>query len=299
MITKAIFENFQSHKSTELNLSKGVNCIVGSSDVGKTALIRGLRWLAWNRPSGDAFRSHWGGDTRVSVELDGLVTVERVRDRENAYYLEGTKYSAVKTDVPDDVARVLNLNETNLQSQFDRPFLLDVSPGEVAAHFNRIARLDVIDKATKYVQSLIRTHEQEEANYKSQKEDLESQLKEYDDLDQLDQLVSQLETLDARRDDLITRRHRILSVISDLEEIDPELEEFMKLTECEEDIHILISLNENRKTQSSKVILLRSLITQITVAQSSITSAKREVVEAERDFDKAFPTVCPLCGKPK
>jgi len=56
MIKYLQIQNFQSHKDSLLEFDPGVNVIVGSSDSGKTAVIRALRWLVWNRPSGDAFR---------------------------------------------------------------------------------------------------------------------------------------------------------------------------------------------------------------------------------------------------
>ena len=61
MIQSLQINNFQSHKYSVMELHKGVNVIIGPSDSGKTTILRALRWLVWNRPSGDAFRSDWGG----------------------------------------------------------------------------------------------------------------------------------------------------------------------------------------------------------------------------------------------
>ena len=44
MIDKIKIENIQSHKNTELNLSNGINVIVGSSNNGKSAILRALYW---------------------------------------------------------------------------------------------------------------------------------------------------------------------------------------------------------------------------------------------------------------
>lgn len=71
MIRSIHLQNLQSHKDTKLEFSDGVNVIVGSSDSGKSAILRGLGWVATNRPAGDEFRSDWAGkeNTSVSIQL--------------------------------------------------------------------------------------------------------------------------------------------------------------------------------------------------------------------------------------
>jgi len=70
MIKQLTIKNFQSHKKTKLEFSDGVNIIIGQSDSGKTAIIRALNWVVNNKPSGDSFRSHWGGDTNVEITME-------------------------------------------------------------------------------------------------------------------------------------------------------------------------------------------------------------------------------------
>ena len=68
MIQSLALKNFQSHKDTLIKFDPGVNVIVGSTDSGKSAIIRALRWLVWNRPIGDKMRSNWGGETEVIID---------------------------------------------------------------------------------------------------------------------------------------------------------------------------------------------------------------------------------------
>ena len=83
MIKQINIKNFQSHKSTQLKLDPGVNVIVGSSDSGKTAIIRAYLWVVDNRPLGNAFVSHWALDekgkqkepTSVSIIVNGDQTL--------------------------------------------------------------------------------------------------------------------------------------------------------------------------------------------------------------------------------
>ena len=79
MIKEIDIVNFQSHKSTHLDLVPGVNVIVGASDSGKSAIIRALRWLIWNRPVGDAFISHWADGGFVNIVTDQMDVIQRAK----------------------------------------------------------------------------------------------------------------------------------------------------------------------------------------------------------------------------
>ena len=154
MIKSLSLVNFQSHEETKLDFVPGVNVIIGSSNSGKSALMRGLFWVLNNRPSGTAFVSHWNQDkkgepldnTEVMVTTKDGGEVLRIRAKGlNAYLIDGKQAEAIRTDVPPEVLDVLNMNDINVQRQMDGPFLLSESSAEVARFFNRIIHLDVID----------------------------------------------------------------------------------------------------------------------------------------------------------
>jgi len=89
MIKNIRIINFQSHQNSFLKFDSGVNIIVGESDRGKSAIIRALRWLIWNRPTGDDFRSNWGGDTEVTIEINDEVFITRKKTKSfNGYIVK-------------------------------------------------------------------------------------------------------------------------------------------------------------------------------------------------------------------
>lgn len=155
MLENLTIKNVQSHECTSIDFSEGVNVIAGSSNSGKSVIMRSLWWLIYNRPLGvDALLSHWAyngkgkqsGEMRVSVTTDGH-KVERVRGKDvNGYVVDGVELDAVNSDVPEDVSRALRIGETNFQRQHDSPFLLSLTNGQIAQYFNRVVRLDVIDR---------------------------------------------------------------------------------------------------------------------------------------------------------
>jgi exonuclease SbcC len=53
MIDHVAIKNFQSHKNTNIDFQRnGVNVIVGTSDQGKSAILRAILWAVNNRPMG-------------------------------------------------------------------------------------------------------------------------------------------------------------------------------------------------------------------------------------------------------
>lgn len=163
MIESISLHNFQSHEDTMFQLHPGINAIIGASDKGKSAVLRGLSWVVFNRPSGDGFISDWaktekgaiqaGKAARVTLRMDGREVVRERSSERNSYIVDGQEFDAVRADVPEAVTEALRMGEVNVQRQHDAPFLVSASAGEVARFFNRQVRLDDIDTAHKLIDS--------------------------------------------------------------------------------------------------------------------------------------------------
>ena len=65
MIDKIKIQNYQSHENTELELSPGINVIIGETDRGKTSILRALNWMFSNRPLGEGFKCDKNIDSEV------------------------------------------------------------------------------------------------------------------------------------------------------------------------------------------------------------------------------------------
>jgi len=167
VINSLHIRNFQSHRDTRVEFASGVNVFVGTSDGGKSAVLRALLWLATNRPAGEAFRSTWGGETFVKAELDDEVAVSRIKSKTvNKYSLDlpdgvdnpNTDFKAMGQGVPAEVSAVLGLEPINVQRQMDSAFLLsdDWSPGRVAEYLNEVSGLSAIDTAMSAVNAKAR-----------------------------------------------------------------------------------------------------------------------------------------------
>lgn len=211
MIKSVELKNIQSHENTRLEFDKGINVIVGSSNSGKSAILRGLFWVRYNRPLGvDTLASHWAltdkGDLKkemsVTVENDSG-TVERRRAKgDNQYIVNGKVLDVVKSDVPVDVEAVLALSDTNIQKQLDEPFLLSKTSGEVARYFNRVVRLDIIDTVLGKAESSKRKIQSDIKSAESQVADCKEKLEGFGWLEEAGKLIGKYQRASERNSEL-------------------------------------------------------------------------------------------------
>lgn len=295
MIHKIDIENFQSHPKTELNLSKGVNVLLGQSDSGKTAIIRALRWLAWNRPGGDAFRSSWGGETQVKITLDDGKEIIRQKGKENVYKHDGKEFKAFGADVPEEVQSALQLNDINLQQQLDRPFLLDNSPGEIAQHFNRVAHLEKIDQSRRNVEQWLKELTRTVQSKEEQLKEAEESLAEYNYLDKFEVDVEMLENIEKELFNTSSKINKITKSIEQIQRIDKELEEKEWITSLEMDVDHIIQLMEERQTIQSNVRNFSDLKEKIQKIDNDLEE-KNVLVEAEAQVQALLDLYKELAG---
>lgn len=270
MIEQALITNFQSHKRSLLKFSKGVNVIVGQSDKGKTAVIRAIRWVAHNKPTGDSIRSNWGGDTSVTLQIDGKEIRRTKATGKNTYEIDDLQLKAFGQGVPQEVVQLVNFEEVNLQQQMDAPFLISKTSGEVATFFNKIANIDVIDRATANAKSAIAqttsTIKHNESSIKQKQSDLEK----YNNLEEIGKRLQELQTVDGKRLRLVQSKNSIHVALARIKQIDEELAEIKELVEDEQLINDLL---EKRKTLEEKNKQLRKL-----------QFAVRQVKELDKDL---------------
>lgn len=264
MINQIQIKNFQSHKDTILTFSPGVNVITGSSDHGKSAIIKALRWLIWNKPSGDDFRSHWGGDTEVTAKLEDGVVVSRIKKgSENLYKVDNLSFTAFGASVPEEVEKILNLTDINLQQQLNLPFLLTETPGNVAKHFNRVAKIDKINKTEKKINSEISQINLTIGKHEDDIQKYELELKELPNLEKIEIKLEILEKMERKRNTLSKNISDLRVLIRHIDIVDSEIIEDSKLLTFEKKIDQLIAKTNERDSIEDDMSRLDSLMTDI------------------------------------
>jgi exonuclease SbcC len=303
MIKSLVLKNFQSHKDSTLEFDPGVNVVIGKSDTGKSVILRALRWLIWNRPLGNDFRSTWGGKTWVEAHLDfppeHSDKVSRIKDKEEVYFGNKIEHKAFRSDVPEEVRKILNIGDINVQHQFAGPFLLaqETSPGDVAKHFNKVAKLDKIDDGVKNINSWIRQIEQNIKAHEMNIESSEAKLKDYDHLEKFEAEVEALEQLEKQYHAKMSNIVILEDLVEDIKEVDRDIACEKVYLEMEAEVTAILDLIYKRDAlEDGPITDISGILQELSAVNDSIKDEKQILQELEEQFEKEFPKICPLCG---
>lgn len=307
MISSLILRNFQSHKKTILNFSPNVNAIIGQSNSGKTAILRGLFWAIYNRPSGLSFISYWNRDKKgnpikpTSVTIQDYYQIKRIRSQElNGYKIipiyneEEIKLEAIGMDIPEQVEKILNIGEVNIQRQMDAPFLLSESASEVARFLNKEIRLDLIDKILSNAESKRRKYNSDIKQYEIEIELIGKELETFSILDEAERLNKQLNEVE-------TLMESIGDNIDGLEILNTDYKKYVKIIQnyvkipfknIEEIIEQLDEIKKEEKDIQENIDKLEDYKEEYREKENNIITYEQDI----KKLEKQMPANCPICG---
>ena len=297
MFKKLQIKNFKSHKDTEIDFHPNVNVLVGDPQSGKTNIIRGLLLLAKNRPSGGAFLSTFAGKkgcTEISLSCSDAPTIVLKKDIkiddegekriEKAEYILGDKsYKGFGKDVPDTIRDVLNLTDINIQKQFDIPFLITSSPGEIARTINRVTKLEPVDGWVGQLTSNINKTNVEIRIIEDQKKEIKSELERYSDIDEVEIIIDELFKTHVEERDLQRQEFVLDKYLVDMERIKEQLRKLTSLLSTEKYVLKAESLGK----QIDKLLEEQELLEEVLYLATDISTltgfleVEKEVLVAE------------------
>jgi DNA repair ATPase RecN len=227
MLKRIRIRNFQRHEDLKIRFDPQITAIVGPSDVGKSSILRAIRWVATNRPLGDGFIRYGSKSTAVKLWSDSG-QVERRRGSVNTYTVDTKVLEAFGVEVPGDVLRVLKIDSVNFQGQHESPFWFDLSPGDVAKQLNAIVDLSLIDKTMKKLNSRLRTAKAELSVCQQRLEKASEEHTSLEWIEDVNVLLIKVESLEKSCGDLVVRIGNLKWAIS---KADGSLLESVRLNE--------------------------------------------------------------------
>lgn len=193
--------NFQSIEDATVVID-GFVVITGPNNSGKTAFMRAVRGVFTNAPAGPLVRR---GATHLTVDIDmgdGNAVRWEKGDKINQYHLNGKKLENVGRGCPPEVLALgvqpiragSDLLWPQMAEQFRVLFLIG-SPGSAMAEaVADVERVGKLTSALKLAESDRRTSTSKLSVRKSDETTLVTQLAEFETLDRVETLVSQVET---------------------------------------------------------------------------------------------------------
>ena len=277
MINKITIQNFQSHTDSVLELSPGVNVITGSSDNGKSAIVKALRWLVRGKPMGDEFRNWNGGDVEVSASLtDGTIITKTKTKSETLYQINDNK-PLVGADVPEEIQKIFNITDINLHQQLTLPFLLTETPGNVAKHFSCIARIDQIHKTEKGINGAISRINHSIEKHENDIKKHTQELQEFPDLVKIEIELEVLENLETKRNQVSKSISDLNILIRHIDTVDERIENDSKLLIFEEEVDNLLLQIRERDSKSSQILQLTKVIGSIKTTDDKIKEFSKKI----------------------
>lgn len=252
--------NFQAHKQLSLELDKGITTIVGDSDVGKSAVLRALRWTLLNDFAGEDFINEGASS---AVALVGIrankqnLAVERQRGDGNTYKIiagESVEFASFGQGVPEEIAKILRVSELNFQSQHDAPFWFDLNGGELSKALNSVVDLSLIDESLANISKEV-YRSKERMNLKE--EDLQNSQRQIKAL-QNDQRITDFKALLKLNNQTVDAqtRHQTFSTLCAKIANNRAKEKQMRAEQAEEVLRLAVVWHANDKTTTNLYSLL-------------------------------------------
>ncbi len=296
VLEQLIIRNFQAHAKFILDFSPTVNCLVGKSDVGKSAVLRALRWLSLNKPQGEAFLREGQEHVSVRLKVDGHDILRERGTGLNSYSFDGHRFQAFGHDVPPEIASLLNVSELTFARQHDSPYWLSLSPGQVSRELNAVVDLEVIDASLSFIASEVRSSRSEIEVSEKRLAQAEEERDRLAWVKEASESLLSLSTLEGRIREELLKRSRINDLLLEGERLTLEgdrlalglLEGFLALQKGEE------VLARAKEAENVRILLDNSIRLEEERCRldESLADVRKELEELIGEGK-----LCPLCGQ--
>ncbi len=292
-------KNFQSYKDQVINLEPGLNLLVGTSDSGKSAILRAISFVLYNYPKKDTLIHFGEKETSVTLEFSDGVKVTRIKgDGRNAIIAvdaNGKKIEKEKidTEIPDEIKELLgNPPQDDFNGlisyadQFSKMFLVDLSPSELPRSLSNLTGIEVLEESAKKLmqnyKAIDKLNKSDELELKKLKKELEG----YDILDKHTEDISSIEAM----------IEKVSNIETEIAQMEPFCEIDMNVKE--EDISGIDLMLARIKSTRSEIKALTEIVDQINKLQ--IFSLLNEHVDVNPDgINGLLDLVQTLKGKVK
>lgn len=263
MIKSLEIKGLERHKKTKLEFHDKINVIIGSSNTGKSSIVKAINLLVNNIPGGNEFINHDMDKCSVQGVFNENDTIERIKNEKakiNKYIVNNIGFDSVNKTIPKEVKEITKFTDLNLRGQFDGFFLLQNNPGEVARKLNEIVNLQIMDDCIKKAKSKVTNQNQENKHLEKELALLKSKLIDYKWVDEADELLKEIEELNNKADIIINCIVDLKSHLSNLEYYDDKLKIVNEKLKAKNLYNSIIKDFDNYSSKKARYDILMNLI---------------------------------------
>lgn len=291
MLERLRIKDFQCHGDLGIEFGPKVTTLTGASDIGKSAVLRAIRWAMTNRPLGDAHVRNGAEGVVVKLLVDGRTVRRRRGKGVNAYELDRKRYEAFGGDVPEEIGNLLGVGDMNFQGQHDPSFWFGLSPPEVARQLNRVVDLDVMDAVTACVAACVRSVGVELDVVGRRLDGAQGELGGLSHVPGADKALKALEGLAEEGVVASVGRDALLAAVGDADRASRRAGET-----AVPDTSRLDALAEALEGAESRCRLLGIKVDGVAEKESALGDRYNSLVEVEGKMRSEVGDRCPLCG---
>lgn len=166
MLESLHLKDFQSHVNTKIEFDQLFNIIVGPSGSGKSAIIRALKYTAFNNAGSGEVRCPDAKSYVIDLCINGTHVTREKGEGVNSYTVADKEFVDVNRDVPNSVSDILNIRKVELDpaydlvvqfaDQMDAPFMLSEKDSIKMKFLNTLSGTNAVDLAAKEAVQLVK-----------------------------------------------------------------------------------------------------------------------------------------------
>lgn len=295
MLQQLRIKNFQCHKNLTIDFDEHLTVITGPSDIGKSAILRALQWLCFNRPAGSSFLRHGAKAVSVALVLPD-VSLLRFRGRyKNLYRLQGRTFTALgSAGVPEELSRILNTNPDSFGLQHEAPYWLSLSPGQVSRKLNTIVDLSLIDST---LGNLAKELRKARTICEITEQRLTSVIAQRDKLTWVQSADEQLTVLESMEIRLQQKRSRITQIKASLTRVQDTDQALQNASRTHRNAARVIRLGDEILSLRTRHKQLQENLHRITSWIRQESQLRQQLTEVNDRLGKLEGTLCPVCGQ--
>lgn len=302
MIKNLSIQNFGSNEKLDLKLDRHITCITGESYTGKSWALRALKWVVQNKPAGIRYITWDSKKASVTIKM-GCHKIKRERSKIiNSYYIDKTKLQAFGNNVPDSVAKMINMSSLNFQIQQELPhgdgplFWFALTPGQVSKRLNEIVNLDLIDRILYNLQSESRTAKTTLDVCKERRKEAKEQVEKLAFVEQMKKEWRAISVLIEQTEENEKETTRVKETIDNIEKQQNIVDDMKQhMNKIENDLEELENLNQQIINTENKAQQLEDILIAVENGIQDLKQNRKELRIAKQEYKKISIVRCPKC----